>query len=73
MDIKILKANIEDFPEIWEIFQLIVKPGDTVSFPPDITIEEAKKYWMSDGMYAYKAMLDGIIVGTYVLSLIFQA
>ena len=67
MDIKILKANIEDFPEIWEIFQLIVKPGDTVSFPPDITIEEAKKYWMSDGMYAYKAMLDGIIVGTYVL------
>ena len=67
MNLTIEAAATEDFSKIWEIFRLIVLPGDTVSFPPDITIEEAKKYWMGDGMYTYKAVLDDIIVGTYVL------
>ena len=67
MNLTIEAAATEDFSKIWEIFRLIVLPGDTVSFPPDITIEEAKKYWMSDGMNTYKAVLDDKIVGTYVL------
>ena len=67
MNLTIEAAAIEDFPMIWEIFRLIVQSGDTVSFSPDTTIEEAKKYWMSDGMHTYKAVLDDKIVGTYVL------
>ena len=43
MNLTIEAAATEDFSKIWEIFRLIVLPGDTVSFPPDITIEEAKK------------------------------
>ncbi len=65
MNIIIQKATEEDFPAIWEIFQLIVKPGDTVSFSPETSYEEAKEIWMGDGHYVYKAMLDDVVVGTY--------
>jgi ribosomal protein S18 acetylase RimI-like enzyme len=67
MNLSILKAEGEDFPMIWEIFKLIIEPGDTVSFPPNTTFEEAKKYWMNNGMYTYKAVINNEIVGTYVL------
>ena len=67
MNLTIEVAVDEDFPKIWEIFKLIIRQGDVISFPPNTSFEEAKKYWMGNGMYTYKAMLDGIIVGTYVL------
>lgn len=65
MNIIIKKATDEDFPAIWEIFHLIVKTGDTVSFAPDTTFEEAKDIWMGHGHYTYKAVLNGLVVGTY--------
>lgn len=65
MIVTIKEATEEDFPAIWEIFRLIIKPGDTVSFSPDTTYDEAKEIWMGHGHYTYKAMLDGAIVGTY--------
>ncbi|MFA6527687.1 MAG: GNAT family N-acetyltransferase [Candidatus Babeliales bacterium] len=57
----------QDFSAIWEIFHLIVLSGNTISFPPETTYDQAKEYWMGKGMHAYKAVKDGIIVGTYVL------
>lgn len=67
MNINIEKATLEDFPEIFEIFHIIVKTGDTVYFSPTTSFEEAKKQWMGDGIYTYKALLDKKIVGTYIL------
>jgi L-amino acid N-acyltransferase YncA len=67
MDMLIQPALAEDFSRIWEIFRLIIAPGDTVSFAPDTTFDEAKEYWMGHGMHTYKAVKDGTIVGTYVL------
>ena len=65
MNVIIQKATEEDFLAIWEIFRLIIKSGDTVSFPPDTSFEEAKDIWLGHGHYVYKAMLDGEVVGTY--------
>lgn len=67
MDVLIQPALPEDFPAIWEIFRLIIEPGDTTSFAPETSFDEAKEYWMSEGMHTYKAVKDGIIVGTYYL------
>ena len=67
MNLTIEAAVDEDFSKIWEFFSLIVKLGDTVSFSPDITYDEAKKFWMGHGHYVYKAMLEGAIIGTYVI------
>ena len=67
MNLTIKTATDEDFLEIWEIFRLIIQTGDTVSFPSNTSFVEAKKYWMADDMYTYKAVLDNKIVGTYVL------
>ena len=67
MSLKILKAEADDFPAIWEFFSLIVKQGDTVSFSPDITYDKAKKFWMQHDHYVYKAMLEGATIGTYVI------
>lgn len=67
VNILIQPALEEDFPAIWEIFRLIIASGDTVSFPPETTYEQAKEDWMSKKIHTYKAISDGVIVGTYIL------
>lgn len=67
MNILIQPALSEDFPAIWEFFRLIIASGDTVSFRPETTLEQAKEDWIGEGMRTYKAVTDGVIVGTYIL------
>lgn len=60
-------AQDEDWPMIWEIFHLIIKPGDTVTFSPNTSFGEAKKIWMNKDVYTYKATINNLIVGTYII------
>ncbi|MBI5346686.1 MAG: GNAT family N-acetyltransferase [Chlamydiae bacterium] len=67
MEVLIRQATEKDFPKIWEIFHSIVKEGDTYTFSPDISFEEAKKYWMNPAVFTYVATLNDEIVGTYII------
>ena len=60
-------AKPEDFKAIWEIFHAVIQKGDSYSFVPETTKEEAKAYWMDPKTNPYVAELNGKIVGTYVL------
>jgi L-amino acid N-acyltransferase YncA len=65
--IEIRRAEDSDFDGIWEIFHDIVQGGDTYVYEPDTTKEQAYAIWMSNGLSTYVAILDGQIVGTYIL------
>lgn len=65
--IEIRRAEDSDFDGIWEIFHEVVQSGDTYAFAPDTTREQAYAIWMSKDVATYIAVLDGQIVGTYIL------
>lgn len=46
MDIR--TATDDDWPQIWPIFDEIVRAGETYAFPLDLTIETARPWWMSE-------------------------
>jgi len=67
MALIIRKAESEDFDDIWQIFHTVVSRGDTYTFDPETTRDEARAIWMSPQAWTYVAMLDGQVVGTYFM------
>jgi L-amino acid N-acyltransferase YncA len=65
--IEIRRAEDSDFDGIWEIFHEVVQSGDTYVYDPRTTREQAYAIWMSKDVATYVALLDGRIVGTYIL------
>ena len=60
-------ANKADEDAIWDIFQAVIAPGDTLVFDPDMSREEGLAYWCRAGTHTYVAESGGRIVGTYIL------
>jgi ribosomal protein S18 acetylase RimI-like enzyme len=56
-----------DWEAIWEIFRPIAALGDTYTFDPNISKEEALGYWVSASNETFVAIKDGQIIGTYIL------
>lgn len=67
MDLIIRKAEASDDDDIWGIFHEVVVRGDTYTFAPETTRDEALSIWMSPQAWTYVATRDGIVVGTYFM------
>lgn len=65
--ITIRKAGEADFDAIWRIFHQVVRRGDTYTYNPETTREQAHSIWMSSGHATYVACVEDRIVGTYIL------
>ncbi len=65
--IAIRKAEESNFDAIWRIFHQVVRRGDTYTYDPETTREQAHSIWMSGGHTTYVACVDDRIVGTYIL------
>ena len=65
--VEIRRTKESDFDGIWEIFHQVVVRGDTYAYHPETTKEQARETWMSKAVTTYVALLDGEIVGTYIL------
>lgn len=63
----IRRATGADFDGIWEIFHAVVAKGDTYVYAPETTKEEARAIWLAPSLSTYVALLDGEVVGTYIL------
>jgi L-amino acid N-acyltransferase YncA len=44
--VEIREAHDEDWPNIYPIFRTTVEEGMTYSFPEDLSLEEARPWWM---------------------------
>ena len=66
-ELTIRPATEADAEEIWNIFQAVAAPGDTYTFDPNITREEALAYWMNAATHTFVASDESRICGTYIL------
>ena len=65
--LQILPATEEHWAGIWEIFQRVVKPGDTYVYEPDTDESTARQIWMYSDARPFVAVADSQVVGTYIL------
>ena len=64
---KIREAVIEDFEQIWIIFQNIVSSGETYAYPVETSKEEAFQIWMEQPHKTFVCVEQQNIFGTYYL------
>jgi GNAT superfamily N-acetyltransferase len=60
-------ASDADWPGIWVIFRDVISRGDTYTYAPDMSEEEAKNIWVRGGCHGYVVKHDGDIVGTFTI------
>jgi len=67
MNITIREASDKDFESIWDIFQTVIKTGDTYAFSPSTNKQTAYVSWMPPDKNTYVAVLNNQIIGTYFI------
>ena len=65
--VTIRDASDADRDAVWSIFHAVIAGGDTYTFDPDTSREDALAYWFQRGARTYVAESDGRVVGTYVM------
>jgi len=65
--LQIRQATAVDGDAIWGIFHAVVVHGDTYTFDPEISRDEALAYWLDPSNRCYVAEREGNVVGTYIL------
>ena len=63
----IISATSAHSDEIWAIFRKVVQTGDTYVFDPDISREDALRYWLDPDHHVFVAVDNGHVLGTYIL------
>jgi ribosomal protein S18 acetylase RimI-like enzyme len=56
-----------EFDLLWPIFREVVAAGDTYSYAPDTSFEEAQRMLTGAGTRCFVALIDGGCVGGYML------
>ena len=67
MNITIRPAQATDEDGVWRIFREVVQRGDTLTFDPDISREEALAFWLATTNTTFVAYMGDEIVGTYFI------
>jgi len=65
--LQIREASGSDSERIWDVFRAVVAGGDTYTFDPEISREDALAYWLHPSNRCFVAERLGQVVGTYIL------
>lgn len=65
--IKVRKAILGDYDEIWNIIKEVISTADTYVFAPDSSKEKMLRFWCGEDKYTYVALIDNEIVGTFFI------
>ena len=57
-----------DWPAIWAVVEPIIRAGDTLAQPSDMTEAETRHWWIDEHRSVFVAELEGVLVGTYHLT-----
>ncbi|MDM0085891.1 MULTISPECIES: GNAT family N-acetyltransferase [unclassified Variovorax] len=61
-------ATEADWPALWAVLEPTFRRGDTYTYPPDITEEQARQSWMTVPTAIFVACDDqGTVLGTYAI------
>jgi len=67
LSLKIREIRPDEFDLIWPIFHAVISTGDTYTYSPSLSIDEARKIWTAPPARAFLAELERAVVGTYTL------
>jgi len=65
LDIREIDAG--EFDLVWPIFRDVVAAGDTYSYAPDTSFDEARAMWTTAPTRCFVALIDGQPAGCYML------
>ncbi len=65
--IAIREIAANEFGSVWPIFRDVVASGDTYSYSPDITFEQARDLWTTPPAKTFAAFDGDDVVGCYML------
>ena len=57
----------DEFDKFWPIFRIVVAAGDTYSYPPDITFEQARDLWTKPPSRVFAAFDGDAVIGGYMM------
>lgn len=60
-------ATDADWSGIWKIFRDVISHGDTYTYAPDMTEEQAKNIWVRNNCHGYVVKHGNDIVGTFTI------
>ncbi|HEU5048317.1 MAG TPA: GNAT family N-acetyltransferase [Rickettsiales bacterium] len=60
-------AAESDWPGIWNIFRDVISRGDTYTYAPDMTEEQAQNIWIHNNCHGYVVKHGDRIVGTFTI------
>ncbi|WP_418277157.1 GNAT family N-acetyltransferase [Isoptericola jiangsuensis] len=65
MSITIRAASAADWPALWPIVEPVVREGETYTYPPDATSEQARDLWLAEPPGETVLAEDGgVVLGT---------
>lgn len=65
--IAIREATVDDHESIWKIIEPVIRKGNTYAFDPHSGREEMLAAWTGPGTHTYVAILNGAVVGTFMM------
>jgi len=65
--LSIRPAAEEDHEQIWQMLHEVAAAGETYTFDPSITREEALAYWFAEKNHTWVALSERELLGTYLL------
>lgn len=65
--ITIREIDAGEFNLVWPLFRSVVAAGDTYSYPPDLSFEQARDWWTSPPTRCFIAERDKLVLGCYML------
>jgi ribosomal protein S18 acetylase RimI-like enzyme len=66
-ELVIREIGADEFQRAWPVFKAVIKGGDTYSYPPDLTLTEARVLWTTPPSRCFVAEGDGEVLGCYLL------
>ena len=66
-DVTLREIGADAFALVWPVFQQVIAVGDTYSYPPDMTFEQARAAWTTAPSRCFVAERDNVVLGCYLL------
>lgn len=61
------EIGADKFARVWPMFRAVIAAGDTYSYPPDLSMEQARAWWAMAPSRCFIAERDGEVLGCYML------
>ena len=61
------EIGADEFARVWPVFRAVIADGDTYSYPPDLSFEQARDGWTTPPCRCFVAERDEETLGCYML------